>query len=108
MQVSVFTQGEGFAQARAIIARIHDLTAMPAGAVRSHFLDSIMNGHGLRTGKNSKRRLMCLFNTSLIDTTSKSLLPSSGRVALLPNDVSYLLLSQSLPTFLLLGTVRVG
>jgi hypothetical protein len=32
MQVSVFTQGEGFAQARAIIARIHDLTASPAGA----------------------------------------------------------------------------
>lgn len=32
MQVSVFTQTEGFAQARAIIARIHDLTAMPAGA----------------------------------------------------------------------------
>jgi hypothetical protein len=32
VQVSVFTQGEGFAQARAIIARIHDLTAMAAGA----------------------------------------------------------------------------
>jgi hypothetical protein len=32
MQVSVFTMSEGFAQARAIIARIHDLTSMTAGA----------------------------------------------------------------------------